>query len=307
MTDAHLVRGTLQPGSFLRGEMEVDREASVGVLAPMAERMGLSQEALADAVIRVAEGNIVRAIQQVSTERGHDPRDFVLVPFGGAGPLHAARVAEDLGIRTVVVPVNAGVLSAAGLLMSDYVHWRARTDRTRLGPGAVGHVRAVLEELATEAEGYLAEVGVPGPYRVQRLLEMRYVGQAFEVTVAVDEDLSDLTLEGLQAAFAEAHHRIFEFSKPPEEAAEIVSFRLGVSAPAAPLPMEPGAAVDAAPREIAITEGGERLACRLMVREAVTRETGPLLIEDGTSTVYVPPGWTARRDGAGSLILEWEA
>ena len=99
---------------------------------------------------------IVRAIQQVSTEQGLDPRDFVLVPFGGAGPLHAARIAEDLDIDTLLVPRNAGVLSAAGLLMADYVHYRARTERIRLDEAAVATVQRVLAELAEEATAYLS-------------------------------------------------------------------------------------------------------------------------------------------------------
>ena len=128
VTDAHLVRGTLRPDAFLGGRMEVDRDAASRVCRPLAGQFGVSVEEIADSVIRLAEVSIVRAIQRVSTERGRDPRDYVLVPFGGAGPLHAARVAEDLAIETVVVPPNAGVLSASGLLLSDHVHYRT-------GPG----------------------------------------------------------------------------------------------------------------------------------------------------------------------------
>ncbi|MEM7188591.1 MAG: hydantoinase/oxoprolinase family protein [Pseudomonadota bacterium] len=305
VTDAHLIRGTLQPDLFLGGEMDVDLAASRAVFAPLARAMNLTPEALADSVIRVAEGNIVRAIQQVSTERGHDPRDFVLVPFGGAGPLHAARVAEDLGIRTVVVPVNAGVLSAAGLLMSDYSHYRARTERVRLNAEAIPRMAEVFAELTADAEAYLADAGVSGPFRHQHLLEMRYVGQAFEVTVALDHAPEEMTLEALQQAFADAHHRIFEFSKPPEEAAEIVSYRLGIHAAAEPVPVSPTGASPDPGRTVEITEGGITLNCAVRPRSAVTGAApGPLLIEDGTSTIYVPPGWTVRRDTADSLILE---
>ena len=142
ITDAHLIRGTLQGSSFLGGTMTVDREAAVDAFQDLAARLTLPIEELADSVIRIAESNIVRAIQQVSTERGHDPRDFTLVAFGGAGPLHAARVAEDLEIQTVLVPPIAGVLSAAGLLMSDYVHYRSRTERVRLNESAMSAVTA---------------------------------------------------------------------------------------------------------------------------------------------------------------------
>ena len=126
VTDAHLVRGTLQADSFLGGKMSVDLAAASHVIGEIAKKFNVELAEMADNIIRVAEANIVRAIQQVSTERGSDPREFALVPYGGAGPLHAARVAEDLNIDTVVVPPNAGVLSASGLLLSDYVHYRIK-------------------------------------------------------------------------------------------------------------------------------------------------------------------------------------
>ena len=132
VTDAHLIRGTLQADSFLGGKMNVDVKLAQDTFTKLSKFFGLPIAEIADNTIRLAEANIVRAIQQISTERGSDPRDFVLVPFGGAGPLHAARVAEDLSIERVVVPPNAGVLSASGLLLSDHIHYRTRTRRLSL-------------------------------------------------------------------------------------------------------------------------------------------------------------------------------
>jgi N-methylhydantoinase A len=314
VTDAHLVRGTLQAGSFLGGQMEVDPAVAATALAPLGDRLGISVEELADSVIRIAEANIVRAIQQVSTERGRDPRDFALVPFGGAGPLHAARVAEELGIGTVVVPTNAGVLSAAGLLMSDYVHYRARTERTRLDPDALDTVLDRLHGLRSEATDYLRAAGVTDALTFHHILEMRYVGQAFEVSVPLSDDLDCLTVDGIAEGFAEAHHRVFEFSKPPGDPVEIVSFRIGARAAVEEFPVyqdaTPGnAGEDQEVAFIDTVEGGERLRCRLMPRHAIggTDLAGPVLVEDGTSTIYVPPGWRARRDAADSLILKREA
>src|SRR6185369_14756585 len=103
-TDAHLVIGSIRPGTFLGGRMQLDGAASRVAYRPLAERFALSLEEAAASALRLADANIVRAIQLVSTERGRDPRDYVLVPYGGAGPLHAARVAEELGIDTIVVP-----------------------------------------------------------------------------------------------------------------------------------------------------------------------------------------------------------
>jgi N-methylhydantoinase A len=312
ITDAHLIRGTLRSDTFLGGRMDVDAEASQRVFAPLAERFGLSLEEIADSAIRLAEANIVRAIQQVSTERGRDPRDYVLVPFGGAGPLHAARVAEDLNIATVVVPPNAGVLSAAGLLLSDHVHYRARTRRLRVTAETIAEIRATVEELQEEARDYLASLGIEADARFDRVLEMRYVGQAFEVAVNLgDRALADLSADDLSELFAEAHRRIFEFAKPHGDPVEVVSFRVGAKAP----PPETvtvktqDSPSGSAERRARLVERGEALDAALLPRQALGASAlpGPLLIEDGSSTIYVPPGWSARLDATGNVILERES
>jgi N-methylhydantoinase A len=313
ITDAHLIRGTLQASSFLGGSMTVDRKAAVDAFQDLAARLTLPIEELADSVIRIAEGNIVRAIQQVSTERGHDPRDFTLVAFGGAGPLHAARLAEDLEIQTVLVPPIAGVLSAAGLLMSDYVHYRSRTERVRLDEGAMSAVTAILHALRADAECYLRETGIDAPLIFEPILEMRYQGQAFEISVPINSDIDRLTRDAILTAFADAHHRIFEFSKQTEDPVEIVSFRIGARARVNDLPVRGGALERIQnvpePSDMIITEGGKALTCRLLHRTHVTSAlaAGPLLIDDDTSTIYTPPGWTARQDNTGSLILQRSA
>ncbi len=312
VTDAHLVRGTLRPDAFLGGRMEVDRDAARRVFRPLAGRFGVSVEEIADSVIRLAEVSIVRAIQRVSTERGRDPRDYVLVPFGGAGPLHAARVAEDLAIGTAVVPPNAGVLSASGLLLSDHVHYRARTRRLAVTEANMPDIRETVETLQAEARDHLAELGIGAAVDFDRVLEMRYLGQAFEVPVPLsDPDLDELRAEDLVARFGEAHHRIFEFAKPPGDPVEVVSFRVGVKVPPPPMPaMRRRQANGGAVRSrTVLTERGETLDADLMTRANLgpVAAVGPLLIDDGSATVYVPPGWTAARDGNDNVILRKEA
>jgi N-methylhydantoinase A len=306
VTDAHLIRGTLQAGSFLDGAMSVDRNASLTVFDGLVGHFGESVDRLADDTIRIAESNIVRAIQQISTERGRDPRDYVIVPFGGAGPLHAARVAQDLGVSTVVVPANAGVLSAAGLLLSDYVHYRARSGKIPLNDAGVAEIRAIVDELEKEISDYLTGIGVDEELRFDRLLEMRYVGQAFEVTVTLPEDrLDDLDAAQVSALFAEEHHRIFEFSKPPDRPVEIVSVRLGAHTPSPTLPKWETAATGGVPETIDLIDRGEKVACRKISRAGLSADPahGPLLIEDGTSTIYVPAGWRAAGDAHGNAVI----
>ncbi len=310
VTDAHLIRGTLQARSFLGGTMQVDVQMAHDAYADLATRLGLSIRDLADAVVRIAEANIVRAIQQVSTERGHDPRDFVLVPFGGAGSLHAARVAEELGIDKIVVPHNAGVLSAVGLLASDYVHHRSRTERTLLEASSISKIRSTLNQLKTEAGEYLVAQGVDGALGFEPTLEMRYVGQAFEVSVPVNGEIDALDVESLAAAFAQAHQRVFEFSKPPDKAVEIVTFRMGARAATGSVPVFRAPMVDAAAADdaehIDVTENGDCFTCGLVTREDLGNSpaVGPLLLEDGTSTIYIPSNWSAIRNAENHLILE---
>ena len=311
VTDAHMIRGSVRPESFLGGKMKVDPLASRAVVAPLADELEISVEELADSIIQIAESNIVRAIQQVSTERGRDPRGYSIVPFGGAGPLHAARVAEELGVMKVVVPPHAGVLSAAGLLMSDYVYYRVRTQKLRLEPSAIAGVKEILFKLEREVDEYLKSLGVEGEVSFDRALEMRYVGQAFEVTVPLlEQDIRKMDTKALSALFGEEHHRIFEFSKPLADPVEIVSFRVG--AKVAP-PLVPNLGDGFVPHpsdgiEIEMMDRGERLKCCVLPRAAVLDKPiqGPFLIEDGTSTIYVPPGWTVMMDRHANIVMTFE-
>ncbi len=312
VTDAHLLRGTLRADAFLGGRMAVDPAAARRALEPLAARFGLSVEEIADSAVRLAEVSIVRAIQRVSTERGRDPRDYVLVPYGGAGPLHAARVAEELAIGTVVVPPHAGVLSASGLLLSDHVHYRSRTRRLPVTDAAMPAIRDTVGTLQAEARDYLAALGIEADAEFDRVLEMRYLGQAFEVPVSLSGiDAGRLQAGELAALFGEAHRRIFEFSKPHGDPVEVVSFRVGGKAPPPPMPaMGRARAGGAAERGTArLTERGETLEAGLLTRAALGPAAiqGPLLIDDGNATIYAPPGWTAAADEHGNAILAKEA
>ena len=192
ITDAHIIQGTIRPDAFLGGAMSIDEQASHRVFEDIAGHFGLALPEMADSAIRVADANIVRAIQLVSTERGRDPRDYVLVAFGGAGPLHAARVAEDLDIATILVPPYAGVLSAYGLLASDYRLFETRTRRILVDEEAPGVIRDTVGEMRGRIEERLRDMGLGnGDRRMHLTLEMRFVGQAFEVPVDIDPGALD--------------------------------------------------------------------------------------------------------------------
>jgi len=308
VTDAHVIRGTLRAAAFLDGEMAISVEASAAALAPLAARFGMAPAELADSAIRVANANIVRAIQLVSTERGRDPRDYVLVPFGGAGPLHAAAVAAELGIRRILVPPYAGVLSAYGLLASDLVTYDTLTQRLPVDDCAAESVRRQFDAMRAAATATFRELGIEGELGHSYNLEMRYVGQAFEVTVELDAStLDDLTAESLLRRFGQAHHRVFEFGEAELSQAEVVSFRLGTRAPPGHMPVLRESNSPASETEVKLLEDGRQRQARLLTRaglRAGDMVAGPALIEDRTSTILVPQGWRTERDEYDNLIIE---
>ncbi|MDP6873510.1 MAG: hydantoinase/oxoprolinase family protein [Alphaproteobacteria bacterium] len=317
ITDAHMLRGTIRAEAFLGGKMDVDAKASSAVFKSLSDNLDMSLEEAADSAVRVADANIVGAIQLVSTERGRDPRDYVLVPFGGAGPLHAARVAEELDISTILVPPNAGVLSAYGLLASDYLQYETMTRRIPLGGegggDAAAEVKALFAELQARATASFRELGIEANLHFTYSLDMRFIGQAFEITVDIDgEALPDLSADDLLNLFNEAHNRVFSFGESGLHRAEIVSFRLGASAPPDVIPALNEGIGDTVQRDTTkIFDQGQWRECELLSRAAIAADAqaiaGPALVEDGTSTIFVPHGWRATVDAQDNILLKWEA
>ncbi|WP_372921414.1 hydantoinase/oxoprolinase family protein [Roseovarius sp.] len=313
VTDAHLVRGTLRKDMFRAGALELNAQAAYDSFKTIAERLNTTVREAADHAIRLAESSIVRAIERVSTQRGRDPRNFTLVPFGGAGALHAARVAEELGITKIFVPMNSGVLSAVGLLVADYVHFCAKSERIVLIEQALPKIIATLDELREAARDYLVSQGVQGTPVFRGTLDMRYVGQAFEVPVVLDEDDADLDSALIARKFAEAHQKIFEFSKPPDEPIEIVTFRMGarIMSSVDLLDMlQPTATGASATRTCAtIFESGRSLECTFLKGRRLDPDlhAGPIVISDETSTIFVPEGWSTRSDEHGNVLLHFIA
>jgi N-methylhydantoinase A len=307
ITDAHLVRGTLQADALLGGEMHADLDAARSSFETLAAQLSLSIEALADSAIRVAEANIVRAIQRISTERGRDPRQYALVPFGGAGPMVAARLAEELSINTVITPANAGVLSAYGLLVSDYVHFETLTRRLTVTEQGLQDIRHTIADMATKVQQRLEQLGLSAQARLDVVLEMRYVGQAFEIPVALPNDrimANDTRAADLITTFEDAHQRVFEFGHGVGGQCEVVSFRVSAAIPAPALPAFTVPTIDTTPiTQVEILEHGELQTCRRQKRGASQSIDGPALVEDKTSTLFIPAGWRAQLDTADNLIL----
>src|SRR5213076_1001777 len=168
VTDANVVLGTLNPTHLLGGRMPIDRARAEAAIVKLAARLGLDVMATAQGIITVVTANMAKAIRVISVQRGHDPRDYTLVAFGGAGPLHAARLARELEIPRVLVPRHPGILCALGLLLTDLKINYAQTRLLPLAPETVGRIRETFDALARSATAWFDREGLPVPARTLR-------------------------------------------------------------------------------------------------------------------------------------------
>ena len=308
VTDAHLVRGTIRADAFLGGTMTLDIEKSHAAFEEVAAQLGLSVRDAAAAAIRLAVANIVRAVQLVSTERGRDPRDYALLPFGGAGPLLAAEIAEELGIREILVPPNPGVISAFGLLAADYVRVASVTRRAPLSEEAPALLRDEFAAFRENAEREFRAMGLEGALAFDLTAEMRFVGQAFEIPVEIDPArLPNLRASDLADEFSAAHRRIYFHGGEPGRKVEIVGLRFGVRRRLESLPdFRERPSRLAHPGEIEVWTPKGAVATKLVDAVALVPGfaiEGAAMIEGYSSTLWVPPGWRVERDEPGNLIM----
>ena len=313
ITDAHVIHGTIRPEAFLGGTMEILSEKSEAAFAPLAAKLGMTVPQAANAALRLAAANIVRAIQLISTEKGHDPRDYSLVPFGGAGPLMAVEVAAELGLDMVLVPPNAGVLSAYGLIASDFSKIYTITRRSRVDEEAPAIVRDTFAEMIAEALSDFSAYGLAGKLQFKFVADMRFVGQAFEIAVDIEEAaLPTLTRQQLVDDFIAAHHRVYMHGASAKQAIEIVGFRLEATRPIESLPLlKERELTDRPASQIARMQGNDG-AYEVLVITASSLvpgqpQEGPALIEGYSTTTLVPAGWAVTRDENDNFIVRRKA
>ncbi len=318
VTDANIVLGRLSPAGLLGGSMPVDVDAARQAIAPIAEQLGFSVERTADGILDIVTANMVRAIRAISIERGHDPRAFTLMPFGGAGALHARRVARELGIAEILVPLAPGILCAEGLVVSDLKEDFVRSVRTLVQPGALPAMQSLVDGLHADALAWLDAEQVEAERRLLQLdLDMRYVGQNFELRVAVVEEASAAGTPRLPDAarlgelFAAAHERSYGYSNP-HDPIEIINFRLGARGRLSAVPPPKGPPVGVAPpaprgRRPVHFVPGEPVETPVYDRADLPPELtlrGPAVVEQLDATVVVEPGDVAVVDAALNLLIE---
>jgi N-methylhydantoinase A len=308
VTDAHVICGTLQPGTFLGGKMPLDRDAAWRVFEPLARALCMSVEDVADSALSLATANIVRAIQTVSTERGRDPRDFALMPFGGAGPLCSTAIADELGTDLVVVPPNPGVMSAYGLLAADYVLVDVQSFYGPVEDHVVASLREAVSSMIAAAHDNFCRLGTEGHVDFRVLLDMRFKGQAFELQLPLTEtEALNLSAGELASRFRDLNASVFLNRAPGDRPVEFVSIRLISVRPNPQVPRLSWASTPGASAErVAVRRNGISHDCRqIYVNQIGTGDTitGPALIVSDTSSIYADAGWTVTRDAADNLLL----
>jgi N-methylhydantoinase A len=297
VTDANLVLGRLVETEFLGGALVLDRGRATRALVPLARRLRQSVHATAAGVVRVANAAMERAIRVITVERGHDPRDFTLLAFGGAGGLHAAELAASLGIRRVYVPRHPGLLSALGVVAATIVRDYGQTLR-RTAPAA-GELARAFRPLEARARRDLRREGIRSP-TLERVLDVRYAGQGYELAVPFTPSWPE--------AFHRLHARRFGHADRASPL-EVVTVRVRARGGGTPVPHDAaarGRRTSALARRRIVFGAAARAAAvwRRDDLRAGARVAGPAVICEYSATTLVPPGWGARVDRRGGLLLE---
>ncbi len=305
VTDADVVLGLLDPGHFLGGDMALDAVGARAALAALGARLGVDAPGAARGVYQVVCEQMAAAARAHATDLGVDWRGLPMLAFGGAGPVHAARVAELLDCRQVVFPAMASVLSAFGTLVSPVRLDLARSALARLDSLDWNAARALIAAMRGEGEAALLEAGVPlAAARFDLAADARYVGQQNEVTFDLPPEPDAVTI---RATFETAYHALYGLTLP-DVAVEMVSWRIVARGPeprgAAPPPPTGGTATPRAHRAVALDGAAEWPVFDRAALPVGARIQGPAIIEERETTIVLPRGWVAHVHATGAIIGE---
>jgi N-methylhydantoinase A len=314
VTDANLVLGRLTSG-LAGGGVQLDRALAAAAIRTIAEPLGLDLEAAADGCLRIAIENMAAGIRTVSVKRGRDPRDYALVAFGGAGPLHACYLADWLGMKQVLVPPSPGVTSAYGLLLTDVRIDIVHTDVQREDQLDLARVGAEIDLLATRVRERLGREGFRSDaVRLEHFVDLRYAGQAYEIRIGLAASGNlDARLQQAFAGFHGAHRDRYGYSYEGRELVELVNVGVTGLGPLTRPQLPQITRGDSDPRAaqrdecpVWFPQERGRIVCPIYTRALLPAGSliqGPAIIEQYDSTTVVNPGWSGRVDGWGSLVL----
>jgi N-methylhydantoinase A len=303
VTDANLFLGRLEPDFFLGGRMKLYPEKLKEPFEEMARSLGVTPVEVAEGIVDIANSKMVKALRVISVERGYDPEEFTLLSFGGAGGLHSAYLARELGIRRVLIPQNPGILSALGMVMSDVIKDFSKTVMMREEEAAEERIEEIFSEIEKVGLKEMEKEGVEGEVLLERFVDVRYRGQSFEITVPYSKRFME--------EFEELHRRIYGYTHSRDK--EVVTLRVRLTGVTEKpeieefeeVPMElPSEAVL---KEKEVSFEGTYQKTPVIDREKLSpgnEFSGPALIVEYTSTTLVPPWAKVKVDRFKNLILE---
>jgi N-methylhydantoinase A len=306
LTDANLTLGRLDPGYFLGGAMSLDPEAAREAVTELGASLGLSAEETALAAVRTADENMANAIRLIAVERGLDARDFALVAFGGAGPLHARAVAERLELPTVLVPPHPGLCSAIGAAISQARVDRVQTHYVHSGRVRLAELSRAERKLHDDAIAELRRNVEADDVQVRRSADLRYAGQNYELEVPLpDGDLDEVRWAELLARFEAGHERQYGF-RLPGEAIELINLRVTALRPEPPVRLSAAAAAGGQARRDVWFDAEGPVDCAIYRRESLAPGTeleGPVIVEEPDSTTLAFEGDRLVVHESGVLVL----
>jgi N-methylhydantoinase A len=304
VTDANVALGRLGAGQELGRSLRIDASLAEAAMASIADPANLTTKEMAEAVLDLAVARMAAAVHEISVARGYDPRDFALLSYGGAGPLHACQIAQETGIPRVIVPPAPGAFSAFGALCSALAKDRARTLLCVLDREAIERAAAVAMVLCESIREEFASEGADlRQLAFERQFDLRYQGQAHELTISISEQSGPReVIELFESQFEREYGR-----RDRNRGVQIVNVRvigrIAIDPPAWPVPVDGSGRPSG---ERAVIAAGQTYPCPVWDRDALTGDTaieGPAIVEEMSSTTFVPPGWRLTRGQIGELLL----
>ncbi len=312
ITDANVVLGRIDPEGFLGGKMILDKEAAVEAVGKIAEKLNLSIQETAEGICKVADAKMADAIRQLTIRKGIDPREFVLVPFGGAGPMHACLTAEELGIETILVPEMPGIFSAWGMLQCDIRQDSVRTLKSIISNISIDDINEKYNEMIEEVSVLLRQQNIGSEHsEFQKIADVRYLGQEYTVRVPFKQgEINGSTLKELSDTFHQYHQNIYGHSNPDGEV-EIVNIRLvgigKLDKVQKRKSLQLSTARPKARKSCKAVFYGKEWKTQIYLRDDLEpgqKFAGPAIVEELTSTIVIPPGYEVTVDGFNNLLIK---
>jgi len=316
VTDANLVLGRLNPEYLLGGEVRISMDLAVKAIEEkICRKADLTLTEAAAGVLKIVNSEMAKIIRIVSVERGYDPRDFTMIAFGGAGPMHACALAEEINIRSIIVPPNPGLFSALGLVVSDFRYEVVKAVMVKVDRGIAKEVEDTLKALEVEAVNTISRF-FRGDITILRYLDMRYVGQSYELTIPVAKPFTDSQVPKLLDDFHGRHKEAYGYSAREGEVEAVNARVVAIGIVKKPRLKEVEKCGSQYPsesvigeREVFFEEFNKYVNCKVFRREKLKSGnviSGPAIIEQYDSTIVVYPSWTAEVDGYGNILMRWQ-